>query len=144
MTVPMYWLTTITAQQKSLGLLYPRFCRRYDLVRILPNLTSSAPPGASSLSSALVLLPYPLLHLASVPLSRQRALRLCTAVGFPPSFPPSLNQVLALSEPALLHVHLSISKGAHLGAPPGSGAQHCSDPVSTEKQRPRAAAWHLQ
>lgn len=93
---PMYLLTTITAQQKSLGLLYPRFCRRYDLVRILPNLTSCAPPGSFSLSSTLVLLPYPPLHLASVLLSRQRALSLCTAVGLPPSFPPSLSQVLAL------------------------------------------------
>lgn len=81
------WQQAITAQQKSLGLLYPRFCRRYDLVRILPNLTSSAPPGASSLSSALILLPYQAPCLTSVPLSKQGALCLCTAVGLPPSLP---------------------------------------------------------
>ena len=42
----------------------------------LPNLTPSAPPGPSSLSSALVLLPHPAPHPISTPL--------CAAAGLPP------------------------------------------------------------
>lgn len=65
------------------------------MVRILPNLTSPAPSGASSLSSALVLLPYPSGISSPLQAEGPQPLHCNRAPSFPPSLPqsgPSPNQ----------------------------------------------------